>query len=80
MTLIAVGTNSSLRRCDARCHNAAQPKCDCICGGRYHGLKRGSQELQEAIEQTERAFLAAVEMAGGHPSTRAFRIDQLFSV
>ena len=25
-------------RCDARCHEATQPDCDCICGGAFHGV------------------------------------------
>jgi len=24
-------------RCDARCHDAKTPKCNCVCGGRNHG-------------------------------------------
>lgn len=29
-----------LGRCDAKCHDAAEPACDCMCGGRYHGAAR----------------------------------------
>lgn len=25
-------------RCDARCHEAKQPECKCICGGAHHGV------------------------------------------
>jgi len=25
------------RSCDARCHNAKQPACDCWCAGHFHG-------------------------------------------
>lgn len=34
------------RRCDSKCHNAKNPKCTCICAGRYHGcgLKPGGLE------------------------------------
>ena len=24
-------------RCDAKCYEAREPDCDCICGGRNHG-------------------------------------------
>ena len=24
-------------RCDAKCYDAHEPDCDCICGGRNHG-------------------------------------------
>lgn len=49
MTLIEVrGGDGKLRgRCDARCYNAREPHCECICGGRNHGVG-----LQKAIEQT----------------------------
>ena len=55
------------RHCDAKCHNASQPACDRICGGRYHG--KGDQ----AQEQLTRDWLgddwhekkAAVDAASG---------------
>lgn len=49
MTLIEVrGKGGELiGRCDARCYNAKEPHCECICGGRNHGAG-----LQKAIEQT----------------------------
>jgi len=48
MTLIEVrGKGGELiGRCDARCYNAKEPHCECICGGRNHGVG-----LQKAIEQ-----------------------------
>lgn len=30
---------STSRRCDARCHHAKREKCDCWCGGLFHGAK-----------------------------------------
>ncbi len=40
-TAIAVYTSEGcVGRCDARCHDAALPECDCICGGRLHGVGR----------------------------------------
>lgn len=49
MTLIEIRSASGrlLGRCDARCHEAVSPECDCCCGGRNHG--RG---LERAIAQT----------------------------
>ncbi len=45
-------------RCDANCHEAKEPACDCCCGGRLHG--RGSSE--RAIEvQTADLFRALEE-------------------
>ena len=38
-TAILVRTSSGVvGRCDARCHGASEPECDCICGGRLHGV------------------------------------------
>lgn len=37
-------------RCDARCHNAKNPHCDCMCGGRYHGGARDGT-LAERVDQ-----------------------------
>jgi len=38
-TVIAVyNSQGCVGRCDAQCHNAAKPDCDCICGGRNHGV------------------------------------------
>lgn len=28
-------------RCGDRCHMAEKPECACMCGGLYHGSKRG---------------------------------------
>lgn len=42
-TAIAVYTSSGcVGRCDAKCHNAREPECDCICGGRLHGVGSSS--------------------------------------
>jgi hypothetical protein len=34
-------------RCDAKCYNATQPICDCICHGMNHG-----KGLQAALDNT----------------------------
>ena len=34
-------------RCDAKCYDAREPDCDCICGGRNHGAGR-----EQAIDNT----------------------------
>ena len=47
-TLIAVyNSEGRVGRCDARCYEAAEPDCDCICGGRNHGAGR-----EQAIDNT----------------------------
>jgi hypothetical protein len=48
MTLIAVYTSDGCEgRCDAKCYNATEPACDCICGGANHGAG-----LAQAIDNT----------------------------
>ena len=40
-TLIAVYNSDGLvGRCDAKCHEASEPDCDCVCGGMNHGAGR----------------------------------------
>ncbi len=57
-------------RCDARCHKAAHPDCDCICGGRYHGVG-SSKKAQEMLtddwlgSEWKDQILAAARDGGG---------------
>ena len=51
-TAIAVYTSEGcVGRCDARCHDAVSRDCDCICGGRLHGV--GSEN---ALAENTRLF------------------------
>lgn len=58
MVLIEVrgGDGELIGRCDARCYNAKEPSCDCICGGRNHGAG-----LEKAAEQTRECAEAWIE-------------------
>lgn len=49
MTTLISAHNSSgcIGRCDAKCYEAHDPHCDCICHGRNHGAG-----LQQALENT----------------------------
>lgn len=33
----AHNSNGCIGRCDAKCYNATQPECHCICNGANHG-------------------------------------------
>ncbi len=58
-------------RCDAKCHDAKHPICDCICGGINHGVG-----LKQAIENTGLHFGEMVrEYEKAHPgeSVEVFR-------
>lgn len=46
-TLITYGNSEGMRRCDARCHDATEPNCDCLCNGANHGVG-----LQQALRNT----------------------------
>jgi hypothetical protein len=48
-TLLIVGNSEGSRRCDAKCHDAGESECDCVCGGRYHG--RGTAGARELIQR-----------------------------
>lgn len=50
MTLIAVhNSDGCVGRCDAKCYDAKEPACHCICGGKNHGVKQN-----KAIENTRK--------------------------
>ena len=37
-TLMTYSNSEGSRRCDAKCHNATNSTCNCICGGKNHGV------------------------------------------
>lgn len=45
-------------RCDAKCYNAKGRECDCICGGKNHGVG-----LKQAVENTVNLAETLVESA-----------------
>jgi len=56
MTLISAhNSDGCIGRCDAKCHDATTPahECDCICGGRNHGvgLKKAKENTNELAEE-----------------------------
>ncbi len=53
-TLIAVYTSQGcIGRCDARCYEATQSECTCICGGRNHraGKQKSIDNTRELAER-----------------------------
>ena len=56
-TLIAAyNGNVCIGRCDAKCYNAKQPNCDCICCGMNHG-----QQIFKAEKNTREHYLQWVD-------------------
>ena len=67
-TLIAVYNSSGcIGRCDAKCHDAAHPDCDCVCGGANHGVG-----LKQAISNTREMALDQIEAAHGKDARAKF--------
>jgi len=55
-TLISVGGNSGeIGRCDAKCYGAQHPECDCVYGGKNHGV--GLKQAQNNIKEITQGVL-----------------------
>jgi hypothetical protein len=54
-------------RCDAKCYNAWEPECHCICQGGNHGVGR-----QEAIDNTRELAASWLERAQANRRDIAF--------
>lgn len=51
-------------RCDAKCHDAREPECRCMCDGRYHGRSKILGGMQQAMkEEGERIMESAKQKA-----------------
>jgi hypothetical protein len=66
VTLMALGNSDGIRRCDARCYEATEPDCDCICGGRYRG--QGLDAARERLHQDLLAGRLGPELAAVAPT------------
>jgi hypothetical protein len=67
VTLISYSSSGGDQgRCDAKCYNAWEPECDCICGGRNHSAGK-----QQAIENTRELAQSWIDKAkaGGQDIT-----------
>lgn len=60
MTLISWQTSGGDQgRCDAKCYEAKEEDCTCICGGRNHGAG-----LDQALDNTREMAQSWIEHAG----------------
>ena len=49
-TVMSWGNSDGIKgRCDAKCHEAREPQCDCMCGGRFHGAALQPGGLEKAL-------------------------------
>ncbi|MDD5700406.1 MAG: hypothetical protein PHU23_00020 [Dehalococcoidales bacterium] len=42
-------SRQKIRLCDKRCHQARKPKCNCWCGGAFHGAAGAAN--RQALQQ-----------------------------
>jgi hypothetical protein len=69
MTLIAVYTSEGcIGRCDAKCYEAMEPACTCVCGGANHGAG-----LAQATDNTRRYAEAWLEKYAGVKGLTEYR-------
>lgn len=76
VTLIAAyNSDGCIGRCDAKCYNAENPACDCICRGMNHGAG-----LSKAIDNTQemvKSWIEAYEKE--HPETQEWFVRRNFA-
>jgi hypothetical protein len=80
VTLIAVYNSEGLvGRCDARCYQGSDERCECICGGSNHGagLARAVDNTRERAEQWIEQAKRKNEISGFDLDPLA-RMDPLF--
>lgn len=61
------GSGRSCRRCDAKCYDARHEGCDCVCGGRNHGVgyRAALENVAELASLGEAQVLYGVESGSG---------------
>ena len=65
MTLISAHNSEGCAgRCDARCYDATQTECDCICGGSNHG-KGQAHAIENTAKHADRWIREYRERTGG---------------
>jgi hypothetical protein len=55
-TTIEVFSDLKIWRCDARCHEARNPDCHCICGGAFHGVGSAAA-VEDRFDLTDQEIL-----------------------
>jgi hypothetical protein len=63
-------------RCDAKCHNATTPHCDCMCGGRYHGSGANGTFEEVRREHAAEILEAAKRQAASQGFSLAAVLEQ----
>lgn len=73
-TLIAMyNSDGCVGRCDAKCYEATDPQCTCICGGANHGAGRAqafentrvmADKWIQAVKEKDPDLVARFEVPG----------------
>jgi len=72
-TVYAVyNSDGCVGRCDAKCHNATQPECHCICGGAMHGVG-GKIAMEDRAALTDDEILEICKKLGATGPLRVVR-------
>jgi len=75
-TLIAVyNSEGCVGRCDARCYEAKNAQCHCICGGRNHSAGK-----QRAIENTHEDVGLTPDDLERFAKHRTFKCEEIVAV
>jgi hypothetical protein len=76
VTLIAVYTSDGCEgRCDAKCYDADQDECDCICGGRNHGV--GKLQALDNTRELAESWIEHVRANGQDVSRLELAVDAM---
>ena len=61
-TIMTWGNSEGVKgRCDSKCHDAAEPECDCMCGGAFHGRANTPGGLAQAVAESWRVVFDAAQ-------------------
>ena len=71
-TLIMANPSTGYSRCDAKCHEAKDSKCHCICGGVFHGARAagGQGELDRRVNERGYALIQVLGWQGKDVESR----------
>ncbi len=68
--IAAYDSDGCTGRCDAKCHDATGPDCNCICGGKNHGVG-----VDKAVENAREQYKEWIdEYQKAHPEVTHFEI------
>jgi hypothetical protein len=75
-TLIAVYTSKGcVGRRDARCYDADEPECECICNGRNHGA--GKQQALDNTRELAESWTEHARAAGQDITLAELAVDAM---